>query len=126
MPYIPDPLDPSAPIGSTDLASLDDELRAIKQQLVTHNTQINQNTSDIAINTAAIAADVAGLAAYIVSNDAAVAANSVADQAYTDAEIATLIKKLSRLKYGRDVNIVQEEISKRADLAVEPDKSGRS
>lgn len=37
-------------------------------------------------------------------------------------EVAQLIKKLSRLKYGRDVNVVQEEISKRADLAVEADK----
>lgn len=37
-------------------------------------------------------------------------------------EVAALVKKLSRMKYGRDVNIVQEEISKRANLAVEPEK----
>lgn len=38
-----------------------------------------------------------------------------------DKGVADLIKKLSRLKYGRDVNIVTEEISQRAELAVKPD-----
>jgi hypothetical protein len=38
-------------------------------------------------------------------------------------EISALIKKLSRMKYGRDVNIVHEEISKRADLGVKKDEA---
>lgn len=33
-------------------------------------------------------------------------------------EVAELVKKLSRLKYGRDVSIVEQEINQRADLAV--------
>jgi len=41
-------------------------------------------------------------------------------------EIKEMVKQLSRTKYGRDVNVVQEEISKRADLAVEDDKGGGS
>lgn len=41
-------------------------------------------------------------------------------------EVGDLIKQLSRLKYGRDVNLVQEEINRRSELAVkpEPDKGG--
>jgi hypothetical protein len=38
-------------------------------------------------------------------------------------EVSDLIKKLSRLRYGRDVKVVEEEINKRADLAMEPDKA---
>jgi hypothetical protein len=38
-------------------------------------------------------------------------------------EVADMVKKLSRLKYGRDVKIVEEEIRQRADLAVEPEKT---
>lgn len=37
-------------------------------------------------------------------------------------EVSGLIKKLSRLKYGRDAAVVEEEINKRANLAVEPEK----
>lgn len=40
-------------------------------------------------------------------------------------EVARLIKDLSRTKYGRDVNLVQEEISQRAELAVQPGAQGR-
>lgn len=36
-------------------------------------------------------------------------------------EVADLIKQLSRLKYGRDVKLVQEEIGRRAELAVIPE-----
>ena len=35
-------------------------------------------------------------------------------------EVAELIKRLSKLKYGRDATIVAEEMSKRADLAIQP------
>ncbi|MBD3328991.1 DUF87 domain-containing protein [Candidatus Dojkabacteria bacterium] len=40
-------------------------------------------------------------------------------------EIADLIKQLSRLRYGRDVNVVQEEINKRAQLSVDTSKSDK-
>jgi len=41
-------------------------------------------------------------------------------------EIADLVKQLSRLRYGRDANLVQEEIAKRAELSVnpQPEKGG--
>lgn len=41
-------------------------------------------------------------------------------------EIAELVKQISRLRYGRDVNIVQEEIARRAELSVnpQPEKGG--
>lgn len=42
-----------------------------------------------------------------------------------DPEVAELIIQMSRLKYGRDVNLVQEEINRRAELAVEQDKVGQ-
>ncbi len=35
-------------------------------------------------------------------------------------EVGELIKNISRLKYGRDVNIVSEEMTKRAELAYQP------
>lgn len=35
-------------------------------------------------------------------------------------DVSELVKKLSRLKYGRDVNIVESEMNQRADLAVNP------
>ncbi len=35
-------------------------------------------------------------------------------------EVAELIKKISRLKYGRDVELVNEEMTKRAELAYQP------
>ena len=35
-------------------------------------------------------------------------------------DVGQLVRKLSRLKYGRDVNLVQEEINSRADLAIKP------
>lgn len=35
-------------------------------------------------------------------------------------DVGQLVKKISRLKYGKDVNVVTEEIGKRAQLAVEP------
>jgi hypothetical protein len=36
-------------------------------------------------------------------------------------EVAQLIKQLSRLRYGRDRELVEREISKRAKLAANPD-----
>lgn len=38
-------------------------------------------------------------------------------------EVADLIKQLSRLRYGRDVNVVQEEINERAQLTVDTSKA---
>ncbi len=39
-----------------------------------------------------------------------------------DPEVAKLVKKLSRLKYGKDVNVVREEINNRAELEVKDNK----
>lgn len=39
-----------------------------------------------------------------------------------NTEVSDMIKQLSRLRYGRDVKIVEEEITKRADLEVKDDK----
>ncbi|MCC7289651.1 hypothetical protein IT417_00115, partial [bacterium] len=35
-------------------------------------------------------------------------------------EVAEMVKNLSRLKYGRDVKLVEEEIAQRAELSVAP------
>ncbi len=40
-----------------------------------------------------------------------------------DEKIAELIKKISKLKYGRDVKLVEEEMNRRAELAAQPEKS---
>ena len=40
-------------------------------------------------------------------------------------DVADLIKQLSRIRYGRDVHVVEEQIRKRAELEVKEPDAGK-